>query len=129
MLPTITQASVSILRTVQTAYCVDSFNADPAERITAVPPAAKVAVPVDRFMKFTWSPIANATDEFAGMVIVCAATLLRVTSLPTSAVPIVYAVPVCAATATRLFAMIFIFAAVSVSPGVKLGRSAMMLLC
>jgi hypothetical protein len=46
--------------------------------MTAVPLATKVAVPVDKFIKFSWSPIANATDEFAGIVIVCAATLLNV---------------------------------------------------
>ena len=86
-LPTITQVSVSILRQVQTAYWVDSLSAPPAERMTAVPPATKVATPVERFMKFSWSPIAKAVVAFAGMVIVSPAALPRVTSLPTSAVP------------------------------------------
>ena len=86
-MPTITQASVSILRQVQTAYWVDSLSAPPAERITAVPPATKVATPVDRFMKFSWSPIAKAVVAFAGIVTVSLAVPAKVTSLPTSAVP------------------------------------------
>jgi hypothetical protein len=75
-----------------------------------------------------WSPTANATVAFAGIVKATAVPDVKLINLPTSVSAAVTAVPDCVTSATIEDAKILAFAAVNTSPLVKLGLVAMLLL-
>ena len=63
-----------------------------------------------------WSPTANATDEFAGIVKTIALFDVKLINLPTSVSAAVYAVPDWVFSATIDVARMLAFAAVKICP-------------
>jgi hypothetical protein len=76
----------------------------------------------------SWSPTENATVALAGIVKATAVPDVKLINLPTSVSDAVTAVPEVVTSATIEVARILAFAAVNISPLVKLGRVAILLL-